>query len=245
MVAILADDLTKRFHGKTVVDRLALSVQAGEIFALLGQNGAGKTTTIRMLSCLMVPDEGDALIHGHSVRQHPDEVKSILAVSPQESAVAAKLTAKENLVFMASIYGASKKLANEKAQVMLERFGLSDRAGDRAKTLSGGMRQRLSIAMALISEPKILFLDEPTLGLDVRSRRDLWNKLMALKGNTTVLLTTHSLDEAEALADHIGILHHGRMLLSGTAEQIKHTAGQESLENAFLKLTEDERGTEE
>ncbi len=238
--AIAAEGLTKKFKGRTAVDALTLTVKQGECFALLGQNGAGKTTTIKMLCCLLPATAGDARIFGKSILGDPTEIKQLLNVSPQETAVAPKLSVRENLEFTARIYGFSREQAREKAARMMREFKLEDRAGDRAKTLSGGMQRRLSIAMALISDPKLVFLDEPTLGLDVRARRDLWKEIESLKGRVTIVLTTHYLEEAEALCDRIGVMHAGSIRALGTAEEIKQAAGKDTLEDAFLQLTEED-----
>ena len=184
MNAIETMRLTKRFSGRTAVDGLDLAIAEGEFFALLGQNGAGKTTTIRMLTCLLAPSEGDALIMGESIVHSAEAAKAQSNLSPQETAVAQNLTVRENLVLIARLYGAEKKQAEAEAEYIMAEFSLVERAGDKAKTLSGGMQRRLSIAMALITKPKVLFLDEPTLGLDVRARRELWKMLRALKGKS-------------------------------------------------------------
>ena len=240
MDAIRIDALTRCFGSRRAVDGLNLTVGEGELFALLGQNGAGKTTTIRMLCGLLTPTSGDALLMGRSVVTDTQAVKQLINVSPQETAVAARLTVRENLEFVAGVYGFDRNAAKEKAQEMMETFSLTDRAKDRAKTLSGGMQRRLSIAMALISQPKILFLDEPTLGLDVRARRELWKHIETLKGTMTIVLTTHYLEEAEALADRIAIMSAGKIAALGTAEQIRESVGAATLEDAFLTLTEAE-----
>lgn len=238
MIAIQTVNLTKEFKHRTAVQSLNLSIEQGELFALLGQNGAGKTTTIKMLCCLLPPTSGDAVLLGDSIIKNPTAVKQKLNVSPQETAVAPNLSVKENLELIARIYGSHPGEARAKATEIMEEFGLSERAKDKAKTLSGGIQRRLSIAMALISNPEIIFLDEPTLGLDVRARRDLWRILTELKGQKTIVLTTHYLEEAEALSDRIGIMHQGRLQALGTAEQLKQETGQASFEDAFLALTE-------
>ncbi|MDP4153721.1 MAG: ABC transporter ATP-binding protein [Bacillota bacterium] len=240
MNAVEIKGLTKKFKERTAVDSLDLTIEKGEFFALLGQNGAGKTTTIKMLSGLLTPTSGDALLLEKSIKKETAAVKQIINVSPQETAVAPKLSVKENLELIARIYGKSKNDATAKAKEMLETFNLEDRAKDKAKSLSGGMQRRLSIAMALISNPEILFLDEPTLGLDVRARRDMWQSISKLKGKVTIILTTHYLEEAEALADRIGIMNQGKMRIIGTAEQIKAATGKSTLEDAFLDLTDEE-----
>ena len=240
MTAIETVKLKKSYKSRVAVDSLDLTINEGEFFALLGVNGAGKTTTIKMLCCLLPPTEGDALLLGDSVRENPLSVKEKINVSPQETAIAPNLTVRENVELIARIYGADKKTAEEKAIKILEDFELSDRAKDKAKTLSGGTQRRLSIAMALISEPRILFLDEPTLGLDVRARRELWAAIEKLKGKVTILLTTHYLEEAEALCDRIAIMHGGKLQALGTVEELEKQTGKASLEDAFLALTDSE-----
>lgn len=239
MTAIRTINLTKKFKSRTAVDSLNLSIEQGEFFALLGQNGAGKTTAIKMLCCLLPPTDGDAFLSGDSIH-NPSAVKGKINVSPQETAVAPNLSVRENLEFTARIYGADSNQARQKTERFMSELGLSERAKDRAKTLSGGLQRRLSIAMALISEPEIIFLDEPTLGLDVRARHDLWKILMSLKGKITIVLTTHYLEEAEALADRIAIMDNGKIKISGTLEELKNQTGKASLEEIFLELTEPE-----
>lgn len=236
MNAIQTKELTRRYGEKTAVDALDLTVKQGELFALLGVNGAGKTTTVKMLSGLLAPTSGDAEILGYSLVSQTQEVKSRINLSPQETAVAPKLTARENLELIAGIYGSTRKEAKEKAAAMLEEFHMQEVAGQRAGTLSGGWQRRLSIAMALISQPQILFLDEPTLGLDVLARRELWNIIEKLKGRVTVILTTHYMEEAASLADRVAILAHGRLRLCGTVQEILDAAGETVFENAFIKL---------
>ena len=240
MKAIEIRGLTKRFKARTAVDNLNLEIEKGELFSLLGQNGAGKTTTIRMLCGLIPPTSGDALLGGKSICADVQAVKQIINVSPQETAVAPNLSVRENLELIARVYGADKNSAQAKAAEMMEKFSLTERAKDRAKTLSGGLQRRLSIAMALISEPEIVFLDEPTLGLDVRARRDLWKVVESLKGKVTVILTTHYLEEAEALSDRIGVMHEGRLRAVGTSEELKTLTGTDNFEEAFLRLTDAE-----
>lgn len=236
MKAIEAHGLTKRFQDRTAVDGLELIVEEGELYALLGVNGAGKTTTIKMLSGLLIPTSGQAAVLGHDLKTGLQEIKALTGVSPQETAVAPNLTVRENLELMAGIYGAGKADARADAWKTMEAFKLEEYARARAKTLSGGWQRRLSIAMALISRPKLLFLDEPTLGLDVLARRELWQVIQALKGSITIILTTHYLEEAEALADHVGIMAGGRMVTSGTAPELKEKAGTDSFEEAFVRL---------
>ncbi|EEG31912.1 ABC transporter, ATP-binding protein [[Clostridium] methylpentosum DSM 5476] len=236
MNAIETTDLTKVYKTKTAVDHLNLSVAQGELFSLLGVNGAGKTTAIKMLSGLVKPTSGDAVLLGKSILAHPQEVKKLINVSPQETAVAQNLTVRENLELICGIYGSARKEAKRKAQEMLCSFGMEEIARDKAKTLSGGWQRRLSIAMALISNPKILFLDEPTLGLDVLARRDLWSTIREVKGSITIILTTHYLEEAEALSDRIGILAQGRLKALGTPQELMRQAETDRFEDAFVAL---------
>lgn len=211
----------------------------GELYALLGVNGAGKSTTIKMLSCLTQPTSGDARLMGFSVVHDSAKVKEIMNVSPQETAVAAKLSVRENLEFIARVYGSNKKQSKEKAQKAIEDFNMEEIARSRAATLSGGWQRRLSIAMALITEPQILFLDEPTLGLDVLARRELWHVIEKLKGKMTIILTTHYLEEAESLSDRVGIMSRGVLCAEGTAAELKEKAGTDDFEEAFIRLTEE------
>lgn len=240
MIAVQINDLTKYYKSRKAVDNISFSINKGELFALLGQNGAGKTTTIKMLSCLLAPTSGDAYLFGDSIITNTEAVKQKINISPQETAVAPNLSVKENLEFIAQIYGSNKRNAHVKADEMLKDFGLTERAREKAKTLSGGLQRRLSIAMSLISDPDIIFLDEPTLGLDVRARRELWEVLRKLKEKITIILTTHYLEEAEALADRVGIMHNGKLQSLGTVEEIKIMSGKNTLEDAFLMLTETE-----
>jgi ABC-2 type transport system ATP-binding protein len=242
MTAIQTTNLTKKFQDKTAVKSLNLSIERGELFALLGVNGAGKTTTIKMLSCLCVPTSGDATLLGDSIVSNPLAVKEKINVSPQETAVARNLSVKENLEMIARIYGCEKKAAAAKADEMLSAFGLAEESHNKAKNLSGGMQRRLSLAMALISNPQILFLDEPTLGLDVLARRELWSAIEKLKGHITIILTTHYMEEAEALSDRTGIMSKGKLKAVGTAAELIAETNTKSLEDAFVSLvTEEER----
>lgn len=236
MNAIQAVGLTKKYKGVTAVDGLDLSIRSGELFSLLGVNGAGKTTTIKMLSCLTQPTSGDALLGGMSIKKDPAAVKRIIGVSPQETAVAPNLTVRENLELMCGVRGYSRAHSRERAAELSEEFGLGEVSGRKAGKLSGGWQRRLSIAMALTGQPEILFLDEPTLGLDVIARSELWDTVRSLKGKTTIVLTTHYMEEAEALSDRIGIMRGGRLLALGTAEELKALAGEGRFEDAFVKL---------
>lgn len=238
MRGIAIKELTKRFGNLTAVDGLNLEIREGELFALLGVNGAGKTTTIKMLSCLMPPTSGDAVILGRSILTEKTRVKELLGVSPQESAVAPNLTVRENLELMCGIYGHSRRESRSRADGLIRQLSLGKIEKTRAKTLSGGWQRRLSIAMALITEPKLLFLDEPTLGLDVLARRELWRMIGGLKGKVTIVLTTHYLEEAEALSDRIGIMARGKLAAAGTAQELKALTGKETFEDAFVALCE-------
>ncbi len=239
MTAIKTENLTKRYKDKTAVDGLNLTVEKGELFSLLGVNGAGKTTTVKMLSCLTKPTEGDAYLLGDSIISAPEKVKAKTGISPQETAVAMNLSVFDNLVFMARIYGIKNGEARSKADEFVGRFGLDEVKNSRAATLSGGMQRRLSIAMALISEPEILFLDEPTLGLDVPARRELWKIIKSLHGDVTVILTTHYMEEAEELSDRIGIMQGGRIKALGTPGMLIEKTGTKRLEDAFVVLTQE------
>lgn len=236
MEAIVASGLTKVYKDVTAVDSLNLTIHTGELVSLLGVNGAGKTTTIKMLSCLTKPTSGEAWLGGHSIRKDGQAVKSILAVSPQETAVAPNLTVRENLELMAGVHGFSKEKTKTKTAELIGAFGLQEIVNKKAKKLSGGWQRRLSIAMALICEPQILFLDEPTLGLDVLARSDLWDMIRALKGKITIILTTHYMEEAKALSDRVAIMKSGKLLLVGTVDEIKAKAGVDQFEDAFVKL---------
>lgn len=240
MTAIQTIDLCRAFGDVQAVDHLNLSVEEGEIYALLGVNGAGKTTTIRMLSCLLQPDSGDALLLGHSIVRESAEVKKIINISPQETAVARNLTAQENLLLIAQIYGFTKQEAEARAKELIDALDLGEVSARKAGTLSGGYQRRLSIAMALVSRPKILFLDEPTLGLDVLARRTLWKFIEKLRGEITVILTTHAMDEAEALSDRIGIVSKGTLRACGTARELMERTGAGSFEDAFIRLVSEE-----
>ena len=240
MSAIKTEKLRKKYRDITAVDGLDLRVEQGELFALLGVNGAGKTTTIKMLSCLCRPTSGDARLNGKSIVHDAAAVKAIIGVSPQETAVAPNLTVKENLELMCGVHGFSRVKQAGKTAELSAKFGLDGVLKKKAGKLSGGWQRRLSIAMALISEPRILFLDEPTLGLDVLARSDLWDAIRALKGKVTVVLTTHYMEEAEALSDRIGIMRAGKLLMVGTAEELKRAAGKDKFEEAFVAIVKGE-----
>ena len=236
MYAIETVDLCKKYRDITAVDGLNLQVKRGELFSLLGVNGAGKTTTIKMLSCLTQPTEGDAFLNGKSICREPAAVKAIIAVSPQETAVAPGLTVKENLELMCGVCGFNREKQTERIRELTALLGLDTVSRKKAGKLSGGWQRRLSIAMALISEPQILFLDEPTLGLDVLARSDLWDLIRSLKGRITMILTTHYMEEAEALSDRIAIMKDGKLLICDTADRIKKTTGEDRFEDAFVRI---------
>lgn len=239
MYAIRTVALSKRYADVTAVDRLTLDIRKGELFSLLGVNGAGKTTLIKILTCLTAPSEGEATVGGYDVIRQPRQVRECIGVSPQETAIAPNLSVRENLELICGIHGFSKEKTAEKTNELAARFGLDTVWQRRAGKLSGGWQRRLSIAMALISEPQILFLDEPTLGLDVLARHELWDCIRALKGNTTVILTTHYLEEAQALSDRVGILKSGRLLAAGTVEELKAKAHTDDFEAAFVTLVKE------
>lgn len=236
MSTIKTVNLTKKYKDVTAVDDLNLSIEYGELFSLLGVNGAGKTTTIKMISCLTKPTSGDAFLNDYSVLTDTKKVKSFISVSPQETAVAPNLSVKENLEFMCGIHGFSKEKRTEKIKELSEQFVLNEVLSKKSEKLSGGWQRRVSIAMALISEPEILFLDEPTLGLDVLARSDLWDTIRSLKGKITIILTTHYMEEAEALSDRIGIMKDGKLLTVGTSEELKEKADTDKFEDAFIKI---------
>jgi len=238
VVAVEAKNLTKKYKTKVAVDGLNLKVESGELFALLGVNGAGKTTTIRMLSCLSIPTAGEAFINGHNCADEPSAVKEEIGISTQDTAVAENLTVRENLEFIARVYGFNKENVKNRADDIIKLFKMSEVENSRAKTLSGGWKRKLSIAMALISEPKVLFLDEPTLGLDVLARRELWRAIEALKGKITIILTTHYMEEAEALSDRIAIMIDGKIATCGTLAEIEALTGKTGLEDAFVEIAE-------
>ncbi len=241
MEAINAINLTKKYKDLVAVDQLNLKIEQGELFSLLGVNGAGKTTTIKMLSCLTKPTSGDAFVGGNSIVSDELNVKRVIGVSPQETAVAPNLSVKENLELMCGIHGISKEKSQAKINELSEKFNLYDILSKKAGKLSGGWQRRVSIAMALISEPSILFLDEPTLGLDVIARSELWDVISALKGNVTIILTTHYMEEAEALSDRIGIMKGGKLLVVGTAHELMKMTSAGKFENAFISIAREAR----
>ena len=236
MDAIRIEKLTKKYKDVTAVDNLELCIRQGELFSLLGVNGAGKTTTIKMLSCLTRPAGGDAFIMNHSIVTDAARVKSVIGVSPQETAVAPNLSVRENLELICGVHGFSRKKKTDRVAALASQFDLQNILGKKAGKLSGGWQRRLSIAMALISEPQVLFLDEPTLGLDVIARSELWDTIRALKGKITIILTTHYMEEAEALSDRIGIMKSGKLLALGTSDELKAKTGTGKFEDAFVAI---------
>ena len=241
MPAIQVTGLTKRYRDIIAVDHLDLEITRGELFSLLGVNGAGKTTTIKMLTGLTKPTQGEALVGGYSITTQPDRAKARIGVSPQETAVAPNLTVEENLALICGIHGFPREKTHAKIRELSRQLDLGSVLYRKAGKLSGGWQRRVSIAMALISEPEILFLDEPTLGLDVLARQELWDLIRSLKGRITIILTTHYMEEAQALSDRIGILNRGRLLAAGTLEELKEKTGTESLEAAFISLAKEEK----
>ncbi|MGI9645206.1 MAG: ABC transporter ATP-binding protein [Ilumatobacteraceae bacterium] len=213
--------LARSFGDLVAVDGLDLSVGCGELFSLLGPNGAGKTTTLRMLSCLLRPTSGSASVLGHDIRDDALAVKRVIAISPQETAIAEHLSAEENLALMAGVHGIGRAETAARSAELLDTMALTERASEKAKHYSGGMKRRLSIAMALVTDPQVVFLDEPTIGLDPQSRRGMWDYIARLKGSMTIVLTTHYLEEADALADRIAIVDDGRIVARGSPDELK------------------------
>lgn len=241
MYAIQTTALVKRYKNTVAVDKADLKIRKGELFSLLGLNGAGKTTMIKMLSCLTKPTEGDALVGGYSITNESEHVKHLIGVSPQETAVAPNLSVKENLELICGIHGFTKEKTKTRIEELSWQFSLDTVLKRKAGKLSGGWQRRVSIAMALVSQPQILFLDEPTLGLDVIARRELWNLIRTLKGNVTIILTTHYMEEAEALSDRIGIMRDGKILAVGTAQELKAQANCKDFETAFVTIVKEGR----
>ncbi len=236
MKAVKTVSLVKQYKNITAVDDLSFEINKGELFSLLGVNGAGKTTTIKMLTCLTQPSNGNAYIFGHSVIDDSKQIKGLIGVSPQETAIAPNLTVEENLELICGINGFPKEKTRERINELSKQFSLGDVLKRKAGKLSGGWQRRVSIAMALISEPQILFLDEPTLGLDVIARHELWEVIRSLKGEITIILTTHYMEEAEALSDRIGIMKNGKLLTIGSVDELKTIAKTDDFETAFVSI---------
>ena len=234
MIAIETKKLTKKFKDKVAVNGIDLKIKQGELFALLGVNGAGKTTTIKMLSGLILPTSGDIIIENMNMNKDIFKIKEILNVSPQETAIAQNLTVKENLEFMAGVYQIKDK--EKKINELIKEFKLDEVLNKKAKTLSGGWQRKVSIAISLINDPKILFLDEPTLGLDVIARKELWKVINSLKGKITITLTTHYMEEAESLSDRIGIMANGNLIDIGTSEELIKKTKTKNFEDAFVSI---------
>ena len=236
MIAIKTNNLRKEYKDVVAVDSLNLEIKEGELFSLLGVNGAGKTTTIKMLATLIKPTSGDAFIYNYSISSNKSEIKEIIDLSMQETAIARKLTVEENIEFYAKLSGQNKFETEETKKYIYASFGLDAVAKKTSFKLSGGWQRKLSIALALVTKPKILFLDEPTLGLDVLARRELWKTIGELKGNMTVILTTHNMEEAEALSDRIGIMKEGKLLFVGSKEELLTSTNTKSVEEAFIDI---------
>ena len=234
MYSIETKNLTKKYKDKLAVNKINLQIKEGELFALLGVNGAGKTTTIKMLSGLILPTEGDICIENMDMKKDIYKIKEILNVSPQETAIAPNLTVKENLEFMAGVYQIENR--NEKINELIKQFKLDEVLNKKAKTLSGGWQRKVSIAISLINDPKILFLDEPTLGLDVIARKELWKVIEGLKGKKTIILTTHYMEEAESLSDRIGIMSNGNLVDIGTSKELIQKTKAKNFEDAFVSI---------
>ena len=239
MQAIRTVDLVKQYKKITAVDKLNLEIEQGELFALLGVNGAGKTTVIKILSCLTKATSGEAFVGGHNIVSEQKQVKGLIGVSPQETAIAPNLSVKENLELICGINGFSKEKVKAKIRELSEQFSLESVLQRKAGKLSGGWQRRVSISMALISEPEILFLDEPTLGLDVIARHELWDIICSLKGKVTIILTTHYMEEAESLSDRIGIMQNGNLLAVGTVSELNTLAGTKDFETAFVTIVKE------
>ena len=236
MFAIETTNLTKKFKDKIVVDNLNLQIKQGELFSLLGTNGAGKTTTIKMLTTLLSPTNGEILINGLNIKNDAQKIKNIINMSPQETAIAPNLTVEENLEFMAGVYQIKNK--KEKIDSLIKTFKLDEVLKQKAKTLSGGWQRKVSIAISLINDPQILFLDEPTLGLDVIARKELWDVINSLKGKITIILTTHYMEEAESLSSRIGIMLKGKLIAIGTAKELMQKTNTKKFEDAFVEIVQ-------
>ncbi|MBP5342322.1 ATP-binding cassette domain-containing protein [bacterium] len=236
MNAVEIKNLRKEYKDIVAVNDLNLEIKEGELFSLLGVNGAGKTTTIKMLSTLTKPTSGDAYILGYSILKDENKIKELIDVSMQETAIARKLTVDENIDFYASLSGLTKEDAKKVKIDIYNKFDLEKYKDKSASKLSGGYQRKLSIALSLISNPKVLFLDEPTLGLDVIARRELWNKIKELKSKMTIILTTHYMEEAENLSDRIGIMKDGNLLFVGAKEELYSKTNKTNVEDAFIEI---------
>lgn len=237
MIDVATTNLTKKFKNKVAVDNVSLEIEQGELFGLLGTNGAGKTTIIKMLSTLLSPTSGEIKLASFDIQRDKQKIKQIINISPQETAIALNLTVKENLIFMAGMYNIKDK--KQRVDQLVKMFNLEEVLNQRAKTLSGGWQRKLSLALALINQPKILFLDEPTLGLDVLARRELWKTIQNLKGKITIILTSHYMEEIEFLADRVAILSKGKMIFVGSKENLLEFTQSKNLEDAYVKVVTD------
>ena len=235
-MAIKIYNLRKEYKDVVAVNDLSLDIKEGELFSLLGVNGAGKTTLIKMLSTLTSPTSGDAYIYGNSIINDTNKVKELIDISMQETAIARKLTVEENIEFYAELNGQSKDEINESKKNIYEAFELYKVKNKIASKLSGGWQRKLSIALALVAKPKVLFLDEPTLGLDVIARRELWKTIKSLKGKMTIILTTHYMEEAEVLSDRIGIMKDGNLLFVGSKKELYKQTNTNSVEDSFINI---------
>ena len=234
MYSIETNKLTKKYKDKLAVNEIDLKIKEGELFSLLGVNGAGKTTTIKMLSSLILPTSGNIKVLGLDMKKDKQKIKELLNISPQETAIAPNLTVKENLDFMAGVYQIKNK--NKKIDELVKQFKLSEVLNKKAKTLSGGWQRKVSIAISLINDPKVLFLDEPTLGLDVIARKELWKIIEGLKNKMTIILTTHYMEEAENLSDRVGIISDGKIIEIGTPKELIKKSKAKNFEDAFVSI---------
>lgn len=239
MNAIRTVNLTKKFKETIAVKNLDINIKKGEIFALLGVNGAGKTTLIKMLTLLLKPTSGNIYILERNITEDESEIKRLIGLSPQETAVAQTLTVRENFMLLYNIFGYNKAQSKFKTEEIANKFALTSVLDRKAGKLSGGMQRRLSIALALVGNPQIIFLDEPTLGVDVIARREIWDYINDLKGDKTIILTTHYMEEAEELADRIGIMKDGKLIKIGTANEIKAYANTDKFDEAFIKIVKE------
>ena len=239
MKEIVINNLTKKYKDVTAVKNISLSIEKGELVSLLGVNGAGKTTLINMLSCLINPTNGDAFVGGYSVSKEDRKVKQIIGISPQETAIANNLTVKENLEFVCGVYSFSKEKSKKKVEQLIRQFSLQEVINKKTSKLSGGYKRKVSIALSLISEPEVLFLDEPTLGLDVLARKDLWDIIKSLKGEKTIILTTHYMEEAQELSDKVAIINKGNLLLVDSVNNIIQTTSSNSIQEAFIRIVKE------
>lgn len=234
MIEIDIKDLTKKYKDVVAVSNLNIKIKKGEIFSLLGTNGAGKTTIIKILSTLLLPTNGEVKINNFDLIKDKMKIKEIINISPQETAIAPNLTVLENLEFMAGIYQIKNK--KEKIDTLIKTFNLEEVLNKKAKNLSGGYQRKLSIAISLINDPQILFLDEPTLGLDVISRKELWKVIKELKGKITIILTTHYMEEAKSLSDRVGIMNKGKLIALDTPNELIKKTKTKTFEDAFIKI---------